>query len=163
MRSACIDIGSNTTRLLVAERNGAGLHEVLSRRMFVPLMPGARGAIDPETVGVLASVVAAHAATARECGAERVHAVATAAFREAANRDALCAAIEREAGLRIRVLSDSEEARLAFAGATRMATAPPAGTVGVVDVGGGSSELVAGTVQGGASWYASLRIGSGVL
>jgi exopolyphosphatase / guanosine-5'-triphosphate,3'-diphosphate pyrophosphatase len=163
MRSACIDIGSNTTRLLVAEPNGAGMHEILSRRMFVPLMPGARGVIDPETAGVLASVVAAHAVTARECGAERVHAVATAAIREAANRDALCAAIEREAGLALRVLSDADEARLAFAGATRLLAAPPTGTVGVVDVGGGSSELVAGTVAGGASWYASLRIGSGVL
>jgi exopolyphosphatase/guanosine-5'-triphosphate,3'-diphosphate pyrophosphatase len=163
VRSACIDIGSNTTRLLVAERDGSGLEEVLARRMFVPLIPGPRGAIDPETIGVLASVVAAHAATARECGAERVQAVATAAVREAGNREAVCAAIEREAGLRVRILSDEEEARLAFAGATRLVTAPPQGTVGVVDVGGGSSELVVGTPRAGATWYASLRIGSGAL
>jgi exopolyphosphatase / guanosine-5'-triphosphate,3'-diphosphate pyrophosphatase len=163
MRSACIDIGSNTTRLLVAERNGAGLREVLARRMFVPLIHGPRGTIDPETVGVVASVVAAHAVTARECGAERVQAVATAAIRTAGNRAALCEAVERESGLRIRVLSDAEEARLAFAGATRMLDRAPAGTVGVVDVGGGSSELVTGTAAGGVEWYASLRIGSGVL
>jgi exopolyphosphatase/guanosine-5'-triphosphate,3'-diphosphate pyrophosphatase len=61
------------------------------------------------------------------------------------------------------VLDDAEEARLAFAGATRMIPEPPEGTVGVVDVGGGSSELVAGTVAGGVSWYVSLRVGSGVL
>jgi exopolyphosphatase / guanosine-5'-triphosphate,3'-diphosphate pyrophosphatase len=163
MRTACIDIGSNTTRLLVAEPNGAGLREVLARRMFVPLIHGPRGTIDPETIGVLASVVAAHAVTARECDAQRVQAVATAAVRDAGNREALCAAIEREAGLRVRVLSDDEEARLAFAGATGTLDAPPAGTVGVVDVGGGSSELVTGTVAGGVGWYASLRIGSGVL
>jgi exopolyphosphatase / guanosine-5'-triphosphate,3'-diphosphate pyrophosphatase len=163
MRSACIDIGSNTTRLLVAERNGAELREVLARRMFVPLIHGPRGTIDPETVGVLASVVAAHAATARECGARRVQAVATAAVREAGNREALCEALEREAGLRIRVLSDDEEARLAFAGATGMIDAPPAGPLGVVDIGGGSSELVTGTVAAGVDWYASLRVGSGVL
>jgi exopolyphosphatase/guanosine-5'-triphosphate,3'-diphosphate pyrophosphatase len=163
VRSACIDIGSNTTRLLVAEPAGAGLREVLARRMFVPLVDGAGGAIDPETVTVLASVVAAHAAVARDCGAERVHAVATAAIRHAANREALCAAVRRESGLRVRVLDDAEEARLAFAGATGMIASPPEGTVGVVDVGGGSSELVAGTVAGGVSWYASVRVGSGVL
>jgi exopolyphosphatase/guanosine-5'-triphosphate,3'-diphosphate pyrophosphatase len=163
MRSACIDIGSNTTRLLVAEPNRAGLREVLARRMFVPLIHGPRGTIDLETVGVLASVVAAHAVTARECGADRVQAVATAAVREAGNRAALCAALEREAGLRVRVLSQDEEARLAFAGATGMLATPPAGTVGVVDVGGGSSELVTGTAAGGVDWYASLRVGSGVL
>jgi exopolyphosphatase/guanosine-5'-triphosphate,3'-diphosphate pyrophosphatase len=163
MRLACIDIGSNTTRLLVAERNGGGLREVLHRRMFVPLSHGPRDTIDPETVTVLAGVVAAHAATARECGAERVHAVATAAVREAGNRAALCAAVERAAGLTVRVLSNAEEARLAFAGATRLIAAPPRGMVGVVDVGGGSSELVTGTVADGVSWYASLRIGSGML
>jgi exopolyphosphatase/guanosine-5'-triphosphate,3'-diphosphate pyrophosphatase len=161
--SACIDIGSNTTRLLVAEPDGAGLREVLARRMFVPLVSVDDGAIDPETVTVLASVVAAHAAVARECGAERIHAVATAAIRHAANRDALCGAIHREAGLRVRVLDDAEEARLAFAGAVGTLPAPPGGTVGVVDVGGGSSELVAGTATGGVSWYVSVRVGSGVL
>jgi exopolyphosphatase / guanosine-5'-triphosphate,3'-diphosphate pyrophosphatase len=163
LRSACIDIGSNTTRLLVAERDGAGMREVITRRMFVPLVNGSGGAIDEETVTVLASVVAAHAALAREAGAARVQAVATAAIRRAANRDALCAAIHRECGLRIRVLDDAEEARLAFAGATRMIAAPPDGTVGVVDICGGSSEIVAGTVAGGVTWYASVPVGSGVL
>src|SRR3954447_16938213 len=92
VRSACIDIGSNTTRLLVAEPQGARLREVLHRRMFVPLVNGTGGAIDPETITVLGSVVAAHVALARECGAERVHAVATAAIRRATNREGRCAA-----------------------------------------------------------------------
>jgi exopolyphosphatase/guanosine-5'-triphosphate,3'-diphosphate pyrophosphatase len=163
VRSACIDIGSNTTRLLVAEPDGAGLREVLHRRMFVPLVNGGRGAIDAETIAVLASVVAAHVALARECGAERVHAVATAAIRRAANREALCAAIGREAGVRVRVLDGAEEARLAFIGATATLRDPPSGVVAVADVGGGSSELVAGTVRGGVSWFVSLPVGSGVL
>ena len=163
MRSACIDIGSNTTRLLVAERSGAGLREVLARRMFVPLVDGTSGAIGLETMTVLASVVAAHAALAREAGAERIQAVATAAIRSAVNREALCAAVQRESGLPVRILDDAEEARLAFAGATSMMAAPPGGTIGVVDIGGGSSEIVAGTAAGGVDWYVSLRIGSGVL
>ncbi|MEY2533251.1 MAG: exopolyphosphatase / guanosine-5-triphosphate,3-diphosphate pyrophosphatase [bacterium] len=163
IRSACIDIGSNTTRLLVGERHDGGLREVLARRMFVPLVPGPGGAIAADTVGVLATVVAAHAATARECGADRVHAVATAAIRQAANRDALCEAVERESGIPVRVLAGADEARLAFAGATWKLDGPPDGLVGVADVGGGSSELVVGTAGGGIAWYASLAIGSGML
>src|SRR3954467_775870 len=162
VRSACIDIGSNTTRLLVAEPDGAGLREVLHRRMFVPLVKGTGGAIDPETITVLGSVVAAHVALARECGAERVQAVATAAIRRATNREALCAAIWRDAGVPVRVLDAAEEARLAFAGATAALRAPPDGIVGVADVGGGSSELVTGTVRGGGSWFAPLPAGSGI-
>jgi exopolyphosphatase/guanosine-5'-triphosphate,3'-diphosphate pyrophosphatase len=163
MRSACIDIGSNTTRLLVAEREGAGLREVLARRMFVPLASAGGGVIGAETIDVVASVVAAHAAAARECGARGVHAVATAAIRQAADRDALCAAVTREAGLPVRVLSDAEEARLAFSGATALLRPEPAGTLGVVDIGGGSSELVTGTLGDGVTWFRSLPVGSGVL
>jgi exopolyphosphatase/guanosine-5'-triphosphate,3'-diphosphate pyrophosphatase len=163
VRSACIDIGSNTTRLLVAEQDGGALREIVARRMFVPLADSRDGAIDLETVSVLASVVAAHATVARECGCERIHAVATAAIRHAANREALCRAIRREAGLHVRVLDDAEEARLAFAGAVGTLPAPPDGIVGVVDIGGGSSELVAGTAAGGVSWFVSLRVGSGLL
>lgn len=163
MRSACIDIGSNTTRLLVAERDGTGLREVLSLRMFVPLPTAAGGSIGADTIGVVAAVVGAHVAAACEAGAERVHAVATAAIRNADDRDALCAAVTREAGVRVRVLTDAEEARLAFAGATWTLGSPPEGIVGVADVGGGSSELVTGTAAAGVTWFQSLRIGSGVL
>jgi exopolyphosphatase / guanosine-5'-triphosphate,3'-diphosphate pyrophosphatase len=164
VRSACIDIGSNTTRLLVAEWDGTGLHEVMARRMFVPLVDtDGDGMIDPETVSVLASVVAAHVAVARECGADRIHTVATAAIRHAANRDALCRAIRREAGVHVEVLDDADEARLAFAGAVGTLPAAPGGVIGVVDVGGGSSELVAGTAADGVTWFVSVRVGSGLL
>jgi exopolyphosphatase/guanosine-5'-triphosphate,3'-diphosphate pyrophosphatase len=71
--------------------------------------------------------------------------------------------VARDAGLPVRVLSDDEEARLAFAGVTGTLAEPPAGPVGVVDVGGGSSELVVGTVAEGMSWYVSLPVGSGLL
>jgi exopolyphosphatase / guanosine-5'-triphosphate,3'-diphosphate pyrophosphatase len=163
VRCACIDIGSNTTRLLVAERRDGRLHEVLARRMFLRLVPEPDGAIAHETIGVLATVVAAHLATAKECGVHSVQAVATAAIRGAANRHQLCAAVHRETGLVVRVLDGQEEARLAFAGATRTLEDPPPGSIGVVDIGGGSCELVTGSVAGGVEWFVSIPVGSGLL
>ena len=89
--------------------------------------------------------------------------MATAAIREAANRDDLVAAVRTRCGVDVEVLTDGEEARLAFVGATRALTEPVTDTVVVVDVGGGSSELAVGTIDGGVTWSASLRLGSGTL
>ena len=100
---------------------------------------------------------------AREVGRDRIRAVGTAALRDATNRDELVAAIEQAAGIPIEILSGDEEARLAFAGATRTLSHPPPGEVGVVDVGGGSTELAVGTLADGVSWCASFRVGSGFL
>ncbi len=100
---------------------------------------------------------------ARELGAAHIEAVATAAIRKAVNRDALSAAVERQSGLPLRVLTEEEEARLSFVGATRSLAVPPQDTVAVVDVGGGSTEIAIGTIAGGVDWWASLPIGSGLL
>jgi exopolyphosphatase/guanosine-5'-triphosphate,3'-diphosphate pyrophosphatase len=162
MRSACIDIGSNTTRLLVAERADAGLREILGQRVFTRLRRH-EGAIPAEKVAELAATVAAQARLAREAGAGRVRIVATAAIRGAANRDELCATVHAAAGLPVHVLSGEDEARLAFSGAVSTLSSGPAGTVAVVDIGGGSSELVFGTAAGGVESSASLAVGSGVL
>ena len=162
---ACVDIGSNTTRLLVAEAGREGLREVLAQRCFTRLGrdAAADGAIAAGKLSEVAEVVAAQVQAARELGAERLRVVATAAIRRAPNRDALCDAVRRRAGVDVEVLSAVEEARLAFAGATALLDPAPAGPVGVVDVGGGSSELVVGTLAGGVGWVVSLPVGSGVL
>jgi exopolyphosphatase/guanosine-5'-triphosphate,3'-diphosphate pyrophosphatase len=89
--------------------------------------------------------------------------VATAAIRDAANHAELIAAVRKACGIEVAVLSAEEEARLAFVGATKMIGHPLEGDIGVVDVGGGSSELVVGTLAEGVSWTASFRIGSGFL
>jgi exopolyphosphatase/guanosine-5'-triphosphate,3'-diphosphate pyrophosphatase len=162
VRCACIDIGSNTTRLLVAELEGDALREVLSQRIFTRLR-GYDGAIPSEKIGQVAETVAAQVRMARDSGAGRVLTVATAAIRAAPNRDELCAAIARASGEGVRVLSGDDEARLAFLGATRTLRHAPAGLVAVVDVGGGSTELVCGTIAGGVEWAASFHIGSGYL
>jgi exopolyphosphatase / guanosine-5'-triphosphate,3'-diphosphate pyrophosphatase len=161
MLCACIDIGSNTTRLLVAEVTDGQLREVLAQRAFTRL--GAKGGIGPRKVAEVAASVATQVRVAREAGAERIRTVGTHAIRQAANRDELLEAIEREAGVEVEVLSGDDEARLAFRGATQTLGHLPLGEVGVVDVGGGSTELVCGTLADGVSWSASFRVGSGFL
>src|SRR3954470_16877628 len=119
--------------------------------------------IPAEKVAETAGVVASQARMAREMGAARIEAVATAAIRKAVNRDELAVAVERAAGVPLRVLTEEEEARLSFVGATRSLTMPPQDSVAVVDVGGGSTEIAIGTMAGGVDWWASLPIGSGLL
>jgi exopolyphosphatase/guanosine-5'-triphosphate,3'-diphosphate pyrophosphatase len=166
VRCACIDIGSNTTRLLVAEpARGGRLREIHAERAFTRLgsLLGPGGAIPPAVVRVGAEVVAEQVATAHAEGAEAVRVVATAAIRDAANREDFLAAVRDLAGLPVEVLTGEEEARLAFLGATGSLADCPAGLVGVVDVGGRSSELVAGTRAEGVAWARSLPVGSGLL
>jgi exopolyphosphatase/guanosine-5'-triphosphate,3'-diphosphate pyrophosphatase len=107
-------------------------------------------------------VVAKQLKVAREVGAEHVVTVATAAIRNAPNRHELLAAVER-AGTRMDVLSGEEEARLCFVGATRTLLAPVDGTIAVIDVGGGSSEIAIGEPDGAMAWSESFRVGSGFL
>ncbi|MEA2150870.1 MAG: exopolyphosphatase / guanosine-5-triphosphate,3-diphosphate pyrophosphatase [Solirubrobacteraceae bacterium] len=165
VRCACIDVGSNTTRLLVAMDDGPRLRELFSERAFTRLGAacGPDGAIAPAKVAEVAGVVARQLAVARELGAQEVRVVATAAVRQAANRAALAAAIERACGAALEILCGEDEARLAFAGAVGMLPEPPAGQLGVVDVGGGSTELVVGTWAAGVTWSVSLPVGSSVV
>jgi exopolyphosphatase/guanosine-5'-triphosphate,3'-diphosphate pyrophosphatase len=165
MRCACIDIGSNTTRLLVAEAERGRLAPVLQQREFTHIgrKIDALGAIPEHTIAAVADVVAAQRAAAEAAGAAHVRVVATAAIRRAANKAALLAALRERAGVEVAVLSADDEGRLAFAGATRTLERPPDGTIAVVDVGGMSTEIVLGTVAGGVTWAHSFAIGSGSL
>jgi exopolyphosphatase/guanosine-5'-triphosphate,3'-diphosphate pyrophosphatase len=162
---ACIDIGSNTTRLLVAEPADGRLRELLRQRAFTRIGKGLRGddTIPTKKINEVVGVVATQVRVARELGTQTIRAVATAAIREAANQEELTSAITAETGLDVAVLSDEEEARLAFVGATSALDHPPDGDITVVDVGGASSEIAIGTLAGGVRATSSFRIGSGVL
>jgi exopolyphosphatase / guanosine-5'-triphosphate,3'-diphosphate pyrophosphatase len=162
---ACIDIGSNTTRLLVADTRDGALRELLAQRAFTRLGKsiGKDKSIPADKIAEAADVVALQARMAREAGADRIEAVATAAIRKAVNRDELVAAVARVAGVPLRILTEEEEARLSFVGATRSLAVPPQDSVAVVDVGGGSTEIAVGTMEGGVEWWASLPVGSGLL
>jgi exopolyphosphatase / guanosine-5'-triphosphate,3'-diphosphate pyrophosphatase len=161
----CIDIGSNTTRLLVADAGDDRLRELVTQRAFTRIgksLPEG-GEIPAEKIEETAEVVATQARVAREVGAEQVVAVATAAIRAAANRSDLCDAVEKAGGMPLTILSGEEEARLAFVGASRTLATPADGTLAVIDVGGGSTELAVGDPDGRMSWSSSFRIGSGFL
>jgi exopolyphosphatase/guanosine-5'-triphosphate,3'-diphosphate pyrophosphatase len=165
MLCGCIDIGTNTTRVLVAEARAGRLTEVLQRRAFTRLGRGlsAGHAIPEDRIEAAAEVVAAQHALAAEAGASPIRTVATAVIRRAANAHEFCAAIRRLCGVDVAVLDAEEEARLAFVGATRTLGGRPAGRLAVVDVGGGSTEIAAGTLAAGVDWWTSLPVGSGVL
>jgi exopolyphosphatase/guanosine-5'-triphosphate,3'-diphosphate pyrophosphatase len=164
VRCACIDVGSNTTRLLVAMDDGPRLREVFSERAFTRLGAacGPDGEIRADKVAEVATVVARQVGTAQRLGAQDVRVVATAAVRQAVNAAALVAAIAGASGVSLEILDGIDEARLAFAGAVGMLADPPPGLLGVVDVGGGSTELVVGTWAGGVTWSVSLPTGSSV-
>jgi exopolyphosphatase/guanosine-5'-triphosphate,3'-diphosphate pyrophosphatase len=149
----------------VAQATHGRLHEVTVERVFTRIGAGRRreDAIPEAKIAEVADVVAAQVRLARGCGAEAVRVVGTAAIRCAPNRDQLAEAVAATAGVGMEVLPEDEEARLAFVGATRTLPTLPIGQVGVVDIGGGSSELVAGTLTGGVTWCVSLEIGSGLL
>jgi exopolyphosphatase / guanosine-5'-triphosphate,3'-diphosphate pyrophosphatase len=164
MLCACIDIGSNTTRVLVADVEGGGLREVLQRRAFTRLGKGLKGGEIPrEKIDEVARVVAEQRRLIEQLGADAMRVVATAAIRAAANQDEFAAALRDAGWVEVEILDGTEEARLAFLGATRTLGQVLEGRVGVVDVGGGSTELATGTVSEGATWSESFRIGSGLL
>ena len=165
MICACIDIGSNTTRLLVADAGDGQLRELVTQRAFTRIGKdlASGGSISPEKIAETADVVGTQAAVAREVGADHIIAVATAVIRNAPNRADLLAAVQEAGGMELEVLTGEEEARLSFVGATRTLLEPADGSIAVVDVGGGSSEIAIGEADGAMSWSASFRIGSGFL
>ncbi|HEY8639775.1 MAG TPA: hypothetical protein VIL53_04635 [Solirubrobacterales bacterium] len=165
MLCAAIDIGSNTTRVLVAEPREGQLNKVMEQRAYTRIGQATTkdGSITQPMIHEVGEVVATQVRLAEEVGAEVIKAVATAAVREARNRDEVTQAVSEVSGVQIEVLSEQEEGRFAFIGATKTLGHPVEGRVAVVDVGGGSSEIVLGTVAGGADKVLSFQIGSGML
>jgi exopolyphosphatase / guanosine-5'-triphosphate,3'-diphosphate pyrophosphatase len=165
MLCAAIDIGSNTTRVLVAEPQEGQLRKVMEQRAYTQIGADTKrdGTISSAKIAEVGEVVATQVRLAQELGAEAIRTVATAAIREAKNRKQAVKEVERIAGVEIDVLSEEEEGRLAFVGATKTLGHPVKGDIGVVDVGGGSCEIIIGTVADGVHWVKSFKIGSGAL
>lgn len=165
MRIGCIDIGSNTTRLLVADVEAGRLREVLAQRHFTRIGAslGDRNAIPPEKIDEVSGIVAELATHARALGVDDLAIVATAAVRRATNGGALIEAVHDRAGAAASILSGREEAELSFAGARHAMSGPCEEPLAVVDVGGGSTEIAVGTAARGVRWAESIPIGSSLL
>jgi exopolyphosphatase/guanosine-5'-triphosphate,3'-diphosphate pyrophosphatase len=162
---AAIDIGSNTTRLLVAEPVDGQLKKAMEQRAYTRIGKAvdAKGRISEEKVAEVGEVVGTQVRLARELGAKEIRAVATAAVREAKNGGEVAEAVAATAGVPIEILSEEEEGRLSFLGATKTLGHPAEGLIGVVDIGGGSTEVILGTVPDGVQSVRSWPVGSGNL
>ena len=138
MRVAAVDLGTNTTRLLVADIDGGTLAEVHRETRITRLGEGvdARGRLLPTPIARVRNVLTDYRRTLESLGAERTLAVATSAVRDAENGEAFLGEVEWSYGFETRLLTGEEEAEL-----TRRGVNPAAGTL-VLDIGGGSTELV---------------------
>ncbi|WP_454195207.1 Ppx/GppA phosphatase family protein [Nocardia sp. Marseille-Q1738] len=154
-RVAAVDCGTNSIRLLIADVLGDGhLTDVHREMRIVRLGQGvdATGSLAPEAIERTRAALADYAALMREAGVSRVRMVATSATRDAANREDFFAMARAElgtvvAGAEAEVITGDEEARLSFAGAIGELSSA-AGPFVVVDLGGGSTELVFGDSSG---------------
>ena len=149
-RVAAIDCGTNSIRLLVADVTEARprnqtLRDVHREMRVVRLGQGvdATGVLAPEAIERTRVALADYTAVLRRKGVERVRMVATSATRDAANRDDFFAMVRATLGAEAEVISGDEEARLSFDGAVGELD-PDDGPFVVVDVGGGSTEVVVG-------------------
>jgi exopolyphosphatase/guanosine-5'-triphosphate,3'-diphosphate pyrophosphatase len=158
MRVAVVDVGSNTVRLLVS-RNG---DEIYRLRSMLRLGEAVErfGEIPPAKLEEAVACVAEYVAAAHERGAHRVEVLVTSPGRQASNGDELRARLAAATGVPVRVLSADEEGRLAFLGAVSARRHPATKSIAVVDVGGGSAQVVVGTRRDGPAWSRSIDLGS---
>lgn len=150
----------------MAECDGQTLNGLYQERAYTRIGHdlGSEGRISALKLAEVGEVVAAQLERARAHGAGLVRCVATAAVRRASNGGELVRWVEKRCpGLAVEILSERDEARLAFLGASQTLGKRPSGLLGLVDVGGGSSELVVGDPDGTVRWWTSLPLGSGDL
>jgi exopolyphosphatase/guanosine-5'-triphosphate,3'-diphosphate pyrophosphatase len=156
---AAIDIGTNTTRLIVAEVSGTKLEELERRTVITRLGEGVdeSGVLSQEGIERVHETLSDYSEIVQRFDATPTLVVATSAVRDASNGGEFLSEIESRFGFKVRLLSGSEEALLAFRGATLGRSLMR--SVLIVDIGGGSTELVLGDA-GGPSFHVSLDIGA---
>jgi exopolyphosphatase / guanosine-5'-triphosphate,3'-diphosphate pyrophosphatase len=157
-RVAVIDIGSNSTRLLVAEVAAGRVGEIERRTRVTRLGRGVdlSGNLSPDGIEAVCEAIGDYLVIARESGVDHVTAVATSAVRDAGNGDAFRAELRERFALDARAIDGEQEALLTYRGAT--SEAPATGTQLVVDIGGGSTELIVGT-GAAVEFHTSLQAG----
>jgi exopolyphosphatase / guanosine-5'-triphosphate,3'-diphosphate pyrophosphatase len=161
VRVAVVDIGTNSTRLLVAEVGGDGRVTELERRTTITRLGqgvDASGVLAEEAMGRVLAALARYRELIDPHGATRTFAVLTSAVRDAANGPAFAARVREEYGLDARTIPGDEEARLTFLGATSERPAGDATPTVVIDIGGGSTEFVVGARRE-VAFHASTQAG----
>jgi exopolyphosphatase/guanosine-5'-triphosphate,3'-diphosphate pyrophosphatase len=163
MRVAALDLGTNTTRLLVADVHDGRVEDVERQVRITRLGEGvdARGRLLPVPIARVRNCLTEFRRDLESLEAERILAVATSAIRDADNGEAFLGEVEWSYGFKTRLLTGAEEALLTFRGATlgRSLEKPTL----VVDLGGGSTELIVGSESNSllqSGWHASLDVGS---
>jgi exopolyphosphatase / guanosine-5'-triphosphate,3'-diphosphate pyrophosphatase len=157
-RVAVVDVGSNSTRLLIADVAGreVGVVERQSRVTRLGRGVDLSGQLSDEAIEAACAAIADYVEICRDAGTEKVTAIATSAVRDASNGDAFVAELRERFALSAQILDGEQEARLTYRGATvEEATTVP--TL-VIDIGGGSTELIVGTGER-IAFHASLQAG----
>lgn len=159
-RVAAIDCGTNSIRILIAEQSGDGVREIARDLRITRLGQGvdSTGEFHPDALARTLAACDEYAALVREHRVDAVRFVATSAARDAGNREEFFDGVRERLGVDAEVISGDEEARLSFDGAVSGAPDAP-GPALVVDIGGGSTELILGQT-GGAARGVSLDMGS---
>jgi exopolyphosphatase/guanosine-5'-triphosphate,3'-diphosphate pyrophosphatase len=160
-RVAVVDIGSNSTRLLVADVDADNRVTELDRRSIVTRLGegvDATGALGDAPRERVYAALEEYAAAIAGHGASASTAVMTSAVRDASNGDEFAAAVRERYGLEGRTLSGDEEAQLTFLGATAARRPAPGERLLVIDIGGGSTELVIGE-RGDVRFHVSTQVG----
>lgn len=145
-RLAAVDVGTNSTRLLVADVEGGRVVAEHARDMIITRLGKGvdrTGRFDPAALRRTLDVLAGYGATCRRLGVQRRRVVATSATRDAGNRQELLDGVRALLGVDTEVLSGEAEAATAYRGATH--DLPGEARTLVVDIGGGSTELILGT------------------
>jgi len=158
VRVGVVDIGTNSTRLLVAAVQDGALAEIDRRSLVTRLGAGvdAAGRLDDDAQRRVLDAIDSFAPALEGC--ERRIAVMTSAVRDAENGDAFASTVRDRYGLHARTLSGDEEARLTYLGATVARDGGYAAELLVVDIGGGSTELVSGS-HGRVGFHVSTQAG----
>lgn len=145
MKLATLDVGTNTVLMLVAERDDSGaVHTLADFARITRLGRGvdASGKLDPEAVAQTLAAIVEFAQKARDLGTEKIVGVATAALRDASDGAEFIGQVKAQAGLDLEIISGAAEAQLSHLAVTKGLRLDPAAKLLIVDIGGGSTELI---------------------
>lgn len=161
VRVGIVDVGANTLRLLVAEREDGRVVPVREQRVQLGLGEEIErsGEISDEKLTEAQTIARAHVRRAHKLACDRIDVLVTSPGRQAANGGELVRRISESTGAATRILRPEEEGELAWYGVLA-SLEDPTETVAVCDVGGGSTQVVVGTVPGGPAWARSVDLGS---